>query len=73
METIILPAGRIEIKIPELVEGTRVNVVIAPVATAERFDSALAFLESLPAGPRAFPSWDAYEHHLKVERIAWDR
>ena len=31
------------------------------------------FLETLPPGPRAFPSWEEYERRLAEERDAWDR
>jgi hypothetical protein len=73
-ETTVLPGRRIEIQSPELPEGARVQVIILlPAAPAGRFGSAREFLESLPAGPRAFPTWDEYERHLDAERAAWDR
>ena len=35
--------------------------------------SMLEFLESLPPGPRAFPTWEEYERHLQEEKDAWER
>ena len=35
--------------------------------------SVLSFIDSLPAGPRAFATWDEYEQHLRQERDSWDR
>jgi len=35
--------------------------------------SAREFLESLPAGPRAFKTWEEYERHLKKGNGSLDR
>ena len=73
-ETTVLPGQRIEISSPELPEGTRVQVIIVwPPPSPSRFGSALEFLDSLPPGPRAFPTWEEYERHLEEERDAWER
>ena len=57
-----------------LPEGARVEViVVAPDKPAPQFGSALEFLESLPPGPRAFPTWEEYERHLQEEKNAWER
>jgi hypothetical protein len=65
-ETTILPGHRIEITAPELPEGARVEVIVVlPHKPEPRFGSALEFLESLPPGPRAFPTWEEYERHLQ--------
>jgi hypothetical protein len=38
-----------------------------------QFASAWDFLQSLPAGPRAFKTWEEYEQHLREEKDAWER
>lgn len=74
METTILPGHRLEISAPELPEGARVEVIIVlPEKPTSPFRSALEFLESLPPGPRAFPTWEEYERHLREEKDSWDR
>jgi hypothetical protein len=74
METTILPGHRLEISAPELPEGARVEVIVVlPEATPSCRISMLELLESLPPGPRAFPTWDEYERHLQEEKNAWER
>ena len=61
METTILPGHRLEISVPELPEGVKVEVIVVlPEKPQPQFGSALEFLESLPAGPRAFKTWDEW-------------
>ena len=69
------PGHRVEVVAPELNEGDLVNVTVSP-CTSEipcRTGSVLVFLDSLPPGPRAFPTWDEYEQHLQKERNSWDQ
>ena len=74
METTVLPGHRLEITAPELPEGVKVEVIVVlPGKAKTQFDSALDFLQSLPPGPRAFPTWEEYERHLKEEKDAWER
>jgi hypothetical protein len=74
METTVLPGHRVEITAPELPEGAKVEVIVVlPEQTQKKFGSALEFLESLPPGPRAFPTWEEYEQHLREEKDSWDR
>jgi len=74
METTVLPGQRLEISSPELPEGAKVEVIVVlPEPPQPRFASALEFLESLPPGPRAFPTWEEYERHLREEKESWDR
>ena len=74
IEATILPGHRLEISDPSLPEGARVEVIVVlPEEPRRQFASALEFLESLPAGPRAFKTWDEYEQHLREERDSWDR
>jgi len=74
MQTTVLPGHRLEVSAPELPEGAKVEVIVVlPEDTQPRFRSALEFLQSLPAGPRAFKSWDEYERHLQEERDSWER
>jgi hypothetical protein len=65
---------RVELVVPELAEGDLVNVTVEPCnKQPECRESVLSFLDSLPEGPRAFPTWKEYERHLQQERDAWDR
>jgi hypothetical protein len=74
VETTVLPGHRVEISAPELPEGTRVEVIVVlPEAPAPRRISMLEFVESLPPGPRAFPTWEEYEQFLREEKDAWER
>lgn len=74
MATTVLPGHRLEISASELPEGVKVEVIIIlPQKPSPRFASALEFLESLPPGPRAFPTWEEYERHLREEKESWDR
>ncbi len=58
----------------QLPEGARVEVIVVEPETPERRRiSMLELVESLPPGPRAFPTWEEYERHLQEERNAWDR
>lgn len=74
LETTVLPGHRLEISAPELPEGARVEVIVVlPEKPQAQVGSALEFLESLPPGPRAFPTWEEYERHLREEKDAWQR
>jgi hypothetical protein len=74
LETTVLPGHRLEVCAPELPEGATVEVIVVlPETPKPRFSSALDFLESLPPGPRAFPTWEEYERHLREEKDAWER
>lgn len=74
LETTVLPGHRLEVSAPELPEGAKVEVIVVlPEKVEPRFQSALEFLESLPPGPRAFPTWEEYERHLREEKNAWER
>ncbi|HYT89818.1 MAG TPA: hypothetical protein VEL76_14005 [Gemmataceae bacterium] len=73
-ETTILPGHRLEISDPAFPEGAKVEVIVVlPEKPELPFGSALEFLESLPPGPRAFKTWEAYEQHLREEKDSWDR
>jgi hypothetical protein len=74
LETTVLSGHRLEISAPELPEGAKVEVIVVLPETPEpRRISMLEFLESLPPGPRAFPTWEEYERHLQEEKNAWER
>jgi hypothetical protein len=74
VETTVLPGHRLELSAPELPEGATVEVIVLlPERAKSQFGSALEFLESLPPGPRAFPTWKEYERHLREEKDAWER
>jgi len=74
MAATMLPGHRLEIRDPALPEGARVAVmVVLPEKQKTQPVSMLTFLESLPAGPRALPTWDAFERHLREEKDSWER
>jgi hypothetical protein len=74
VETTVLPGHRVEISAPELPEGAKVEVIVVlPEEAKPRRMSMLEFLETLPPGPRAFPTWEEYERHLQEEKDAWER
>ena len=70
----VMPGHRVELVAPELNDGEWVEVVVRadadPPATKTNI---LAFIDSLPAGPRAVADWDAYERLLQQERESWER
>lgn len=72
--TTILPGHRLEITDSELPEGAEVEVIVVLLEkAAPRRLSMLEFLDSLPAGPREFSSWEEYERFLQEEKDSWDR
>jgi hypothetical protein len=74
METTVLPGHRLEVTAPELPEGANVEVIVVlPDQGKPGRVSMLEFVESLPPGPRAFPTWEEYERHLQEEKNAWER
>lgn len=74
IETTVLPGHRLEISVPEMPVGAKVEVIVVlPETPRARRMSMLEFLESLPPGPRAFPTWEEYERHLREEKDAWER
>jgi hypothetical protein len=74
IETTVLPGHRLEISAPELPEGAKVEVIVVlPEKPQPPRMSMLEFVKSLPPGPRAFPTWEEYEKHLKEEKDAWER
>jgi hypothetical protein len=74
LETTVLPGHRLEVSVPELPEGVKVEVsIVLPECPEPRRMSMLEFVKTLPPSPRAFPTWDEYEHHLQKERDSWDR
>lgn len=74
METTVLPGHRLEISAPELPEGAKVEVIVVlPEKPLPPRMSMLEFIDTLPPGPRAFPTWEEYEKFLQAEKDAWER
>jgi len=74
METVVLPGHRLEISAPELPDGAKVEVIVVlPEKGKPQSISMLELLNSLPPGPRAFPTWEEYEQHLREEKESWER
>jgi hypothetical protein len=74
MTTKVLPGNKIEINVPELPEGTSVEVFLVLSKSPEsQRHSALEFLDSLPAGPRSSRTWIEIEQYIQEERNSWER
>ena len=71
----VRPGNRVEVVATEFREGDLVSVIVAPCESNSSSPavSIIEFLDSLPDGPRAFPTWDEYERQLRLERESWDR
>jgi hypothetical protein len=70
----VLPGHRVEVSAPELPEGVKVEVIVVlPEQPETQRVSMLQLLESLPPGPRAFPTWEGYKRHLREEKHLWER
>ena len=71
----VQPGHRVEFVAPELAEGELVSVLVqrCDQQPATCHESVVAFIDSLPNGPRAFLTWEEYEQHLRQERDSWDR
>jgi hypothetical protein len=74
LQTEVLPGHRIEVSAPELPVGDAVEVI---VRFRERHPTVgggiLDFLQSLPPGPRSYPTWEEFERSFQEERDAWER
>jgi hypothetical protein len=74
LETTVLLGHRLEVSAPELPDGVKVEVIIVlPDEPETPRISMLEFVESLPSGPRAFPTWEEYERFLREEKNSWER
>jgi len=70
----VMPGHRVELVAPELNDGEWVEVVIrADADLPAQKTNVLAFIDSLPGGPRAAADWDAYERLLQQERESWEQ
>jgi hypothetical protein len=74
LETTVLPGHRVEVCDPRFPEGARVEVIVmVPEQPRPHRIPMWEFVKSLPAGPRAFPTWEEYERYLQEEKDAWER
>ncbi len=73
LETTVLPGHRLEVSDPGLPEGAKVEVIVVLPEKPAHLGSMLDLVESLPPGPRAFPTWEEYEKFLQEEKNAWER
>ena len=69
----VLPGNRLEITSPELPEGQTVEVIVLIDRAAKPRQGVLEFLDSLPPGPRSYPTWEELERAFQEERNSWDR
>ena len=72
IETIVLPGGRIEISLPELIPGQKATVWIAvdPAPTEKRALSEI--LGDYPGG-RLFKTAEEVDAYIREERDSWER
>ena len=74
VRTIVLPGSKLEIDVPGLVEGQQVEVTVTAPASADlTATNLMAWLDSLPTGPRSYPTWDEFDRAFQDERDSWDR
>ncbi|MBV8232307.1 MAG: hypothetical protein JO355_09495 [Planctomycetaceae bacterium] len=72
--TRVQPGNKIEIIAPELIEGEAVEVfLVLPRQAEPPRRSALEIIESLPPGPRSYPTWEEFERRFQGERDSWER
>jgi hypothetical protein len=72
LRTTVLPGHRIKCTVPDLPEGATVEIVVRRADGAPTRGGVLDFLDSLPAGPRSYPTWAEFERAFRQERDAWD-
>jgi hypothetical protein len=75
MTTTVPPDRRIEVAVPDLPVGARVEVVVtvtAPPAGEDR-SSLREFLDSRPPSRKTPEEWAQFEREFQAERDSWDR
>ena len=55
-----------------LPEGATVEVIVPATPSKPDRISMVDLLESLPTGPRTFPTWEEYEQFLREEKDSWE-
>lgn len=74
LRTTVQHGKRIEISSDELREGESVDVfLVMPDRSARGHGAIVEFLDSLPAGPRSYGTWEDVERRFQEERNSWDR
>ena len=74
VETTVLPGHRVDVSDPDLPEGAKVDVIVRMQENPpQRKMSVLELVQSLPPGPRAYPTWEEYERRLQEEKNSWER
>lgn len=74
VQATVQPGKKIEITCDDLREGDCVDVFLAmPTRSAAASVPIIEFLDSLPADPRSYPSWEELERRFQEERDSWDR
>ena len=70
----VMPGHRVELVASELNDGEWVEVLVrADADLPATKTNVLAFIDSLPAGPRAVADWDAYDRLFQQERESWEQ
>jgi hypothetical protein len=75
MTTTVPPDRRIEVPVPDLPVGARVEVVVTVTAPPVRpgEPGILDFLKSLPPSQKTPEEWEQFERDFQAERDSWDR
>lgn len=74
LRALVQPGKRIEITSDELRDGESVEVILLlPKRGGISSRSVVDYLDSLPPGPRSYPTWEEVEQSLQDERDSWDR
>ena len=78
IKTLVMPGHRVEFRSEALKVGDEIEIeVVLPVKIGledkPKFDSAIAFLDSLPPVSRTPEEWKLIEEEFQKERDSWDR
>ncbi len=74
IETTVLPGHRLEISVPEMPVGAKVEVIVVlPEKPIPPRRSMLEFLATLPPGPLLFKTPEEANRYLQEERDSWER
>jgi hypothetical protein len=72
--TTVQPGHRIEVIVPEVEVGQKVEVIVVDEAPIEApRQSMLEFLDSLPPRNYTKQEWEEIERQFQEERDSWDR
>lgn len=71
----VQPGNRVEVIAPQLHEGDLVLIQITTCnpSPGQPESSIVAFIDSLPEGPRQADTWEKIEASIQLERDSWEQ